>query len=102
MSRCPYTWFKSLIGHSPSDNQQATELRVRVIRNLITVVDVSLPARSARWLMELIPGDVLDRIKAEGIPIADIQDDLAQREVLVKSPIFKSSQPHQTIDVWLE
>jgi hypothetical protein len=103
MSKCPYTWFKSIFqSTTPNPSGEATYLRVAVIKNNETVVDVSLPARSARWLMELIPTDVIDKIKIEGIPIDAIQEDLSKRKELLPQKIFKLVEIHREVEVWLE
>lgn len=101
MSLCPYTWFRGLIIKS-SDGTTATFLRVKVSRDHSTVVDVSLPARSAGWLMELIPDDVIAKIKLEGIPIENIQSDLASMETLYPQKIFNLQDQNRIVDVWLE
>ena len=106
MASCPYTWFKNMFGKSPSHESsrglEATYLRVAVTRNHETTVDVSLPAKSARWLIDLIPSDVLEKIRIEGIPIDDIQNNLAQRTVLTPEKIIILNEPHRSVDVWLE
>jgi hypothetical protein len=103
MSKCPYTWFKSIFSSgTPNSSGEATYLRVAVVKNAETVVDVSLPARSARWLIELIPEDVITTIKNEGIPIDDIQDDLSKRKELKPQKIFKLVETHREVEVWLE
>lgn len=98
---CPYTWFKGLISPKPTDGR-ASLLRVIVEREAVTTVDVSLPARSAGWLIELIPQDVVTKIKAEGIPIEDIQADLASKASLYPQKIFDLYEPHRSVKVWLE
>jgi hypothetical protein len=103
MSKCPYTWFKSLFSSStPNTSGEAMYLRVAVTKNNDRVVDVTLPARSARWLLELIPEDVNIKIREEGIPIDDIQDDLAKRKELIPQKIFKLTETHREVEVWLE
>lgn len=101
MSKCPYTWFKSIFS-TKSVNGEATELRVSVSRNGETTIDVSLPAKSARWLIKTIPDDVVDKIRNEGIPIDAIQTDLANSEKLVPQKIFTLVEPDRTVSVWLE
>lgn len=102
MSTCPYTWVRNLFGSGKSNGVIAKHLRVSVIKNKVTVVDVALPANSARWLIDLIPQDVLTKIRSEGIPIEEIQDDLAKREVLNKTQIFSLVEPERTVQVWLD
>lgn len=105
VSKCPYTWFKSLFGSSNTSTQEGGEaqhLRVEVKRNNETIVDVFLPARSARWLIDLIPNDVITKIREEGIPIDFIQEDLAKREVLYAEKIFTLVEEHREVNVWLE
>lgn len=101
MSKCPYTWFKGFFVGQPNGTT-ATALRVRVSRNQETVVDVSLPARCAGWLMDLIPDDVITKIKAEGIPLDEIQADLAAKQELSPQKIFVLQETSRVVDVWLE
>ncbi len=77
-------------------------MRVTVTRGQDTTVDVALPARSARWLIDLIPEDVMTKIRAEGIPIDEIQGDLSLSAVLTPRQIFKLSEPQRVVQVWLE
>ncbi len=103
MSGCPYTWFKNLFNGPLDPNaKDARFLRVTVDKNLSRTVDVSLPAGSARWLIDLIPDDVVSKIRAEGIPLDDIQDDLAKRERLFPQKIFILEEPERVVSVWLE
>ena len=105
MGGCPYTWFKGLFGgKAPSDAAHASHLRVTVTRGGDKTVDVSLPARSARWLIDLIPDDVVEKIRSEGIPLEDIQADLAARadDGLVPQKIFTLEESQRTVTVWLE
>lgn len=105
MGKCPYTWFKSFFTNGyaiPRPGAEAQNLRVAVVRNNETVVDVAFPARSARWLMELIPDDVIVKLKEEGIPIEGIHDDLAQRPILYAEKIFDLIEENRSVHVWLE
>lgn len=105
MAKCPYTWFKNLISFSSSNkgpNEEADHLHVRVIKNGEETVRVSLPARSARWLIEVIPDDVVLKIKEEKIPLEEILDDLKSKTILRPQPIFSLIESHRTVQVWLE
>ena len=102
MSKCPYTWLRSVFSGSHKTGSEASQLRVQVSRDQQTVVDVSLPAQSARWLMELIPDDVLAKIKEEQIPIQDIQNFLAEAAKLIPCSIFTLEEPARQVKVWLE
>ena len=75
MSKCPYTWFKSIMGKTTNKDsgELATQLRVTVFHGEEERVNVSLPAKSARWLVSLIPEGVLETIRSEGIPLDEIQ-----------------------------
>jgi hypothetical protein len=50
----------------------------------------------------LIPDDVMTKIRDEGIPIDDIQTDLAERKMLEPQKVFTLVEPARTVDVWLE
>lgn len=102
MGKCPYTWFKSLIGGTKKANGEASMLRVTVLKNAETTVDVMLPARNARWLIDLIPDEVVQKIKAEGIPLESIQANLANAPLLYPQSIFSLEESTRTVKVWLE
>lgn len=104
MARCPYTWVRSFFGKTSAAaaGEPAQHLRVRVFRDGEERVLVTLPARSARWLMELIPADVQERIRAEEIPLDDMMQELHEETVQYPRHIFSLSESHRQIDVWLE
>ncbi len=105
MAKCPYTWVKGLFGgaSTPAEpGQPAKHLMVRVVRDGEERVRVALPARSAKWLIELIPPDVADKIRAEAIPLDEMLLDLNAQETFLARPIFSLAEPHRSVDVWLE
>jgi len=75
---------------------------VRVVRDGEERVRVALPARSAKWLIELIPADVVAKIRAEDIPLDAMMHDLNQADELFPHPIFSLNEEHRQIEVWLE
>lgn len=100
---CPYTWVRSFFSSKKSGiSGEAQNLRVSVHRDGVNTVDVALPSRSARWLIELIPADVLVKIRAEGIPIDDMSNDLARRDRLTPQDLFLLEEPSRQVRVWLE
>lgn len=105
---CPYTWFRSLLDRksSPKPNKdglvEAQCLRVTVEKSGQKTVDVFLPARSARWLMDLIPADVMTKIRAEKIPIEEMNHELSQRKVLYPEELFSVADETRKVEVWLE
>ena len=103
MGKCPYTFLKKIFSSVETPATfEAKYLRVSVTKNEELVVDVSLPARSARWLIDLIPEDVMAKIRGEGIPIDQIQTDLCSRDKLLPQSIFKLTESFRIVDVWLE
>ncbi|GAB1344007.1 hypothetical protein [Gemmatimonas sp.] len=104
MARCPYTWVRSFFGSASAaaTGEPAQHLRVRVVRDGEERVLVTLPARSARWLMELIPTDVQDKIRAEEIPLDDMMAELHEQTVHYPRQIFTLTEQHRQIEVWLE
>ena len=102
MAKCPYTWVKSLFSRPSGDPNVASELRVTVTKGGETTVDVSLPAKSARWLIDVIPVEVINKIRSEGIPIDSIQDDLAKNPQLMPQDIFLLEESFRRVRVWLE
>lgn len=102
MSLCPYTWVVGLMKPSQTPGAEASQLRVRVTRDTVVTVDVTLPAHSARWLIDLIPSDVVAKIREEMIPIDSIQDTLAQSQKLFPQEIFELKEVNREVKVWLE
>lgn len=106
MSLCPYTWFRDAFLSTPDSaakkGELAQHLHVRVIKAGVETVRVALPAKSARWLIEIIPNDVVDKIRSEKIPLDDILEDLKSREKLLAQPIFQLKEESRQVDVWLE
>ncbi len=104
MSSCPYTWVRNLFasGATAKPGEPASNLMVRVVRDGEQRVMVSLPSKSARWLIELIPADVVAKIRAEAIPLDAITEELNQTAVLYPRPIFSLTEAHRQVDVWLE
>ena len=102
MSLCPYTYITGLFKKGTSAGGEAQSLRVLVYRDGVEKVSVTLPARSARWLIDLIPEDVVLKIKEEKIPIEDIQKELAESPRLFPRDIFSLMEQHRSVKVWLE
>jgi hypothetical protein len=104
MASCPYTWVRGFFssGAKAQSGQPATNLMVRVVRDGEQRVMVSLPSKSARWLIELIPADVVARIREEAIPLDAITAELSAQAVLYPRPIFTLTESHRQVDVWLE
>lgn len=105
MSSCPYTWFRDLFSNARPEEKSALtpadHLHVRVLKLGVETVRVSLPAKSARWLIELIPEDVVEKIRAEQIPLDAILEELKEQEVLYPRAIFKLEEPERIVEVWL-
>jgi hypothetical protein len=106
MAKCPYTWVRGLFRGGSKDNvdpsKPAENLMVRVVRDGEERMLVALPAKSARWLIELIPGDVVEKIRAEDIPLDDISRDLTESPVLHRGEIFTLDEERRQVKVWLE
>lgn len=104
LASCPYTWVRGLFssGSKAAPGEPARNLMVLVVRNGEERVRVALPSRSARWLIELIPADVVTRIREEEIPLEAITEDLNRQEVLYPRPIFSLDEPDRQVTVWLE
>jgi hypothetical protein len=75
---------------------------VKVTRDGEERVDVALPARSARWLIELVPDDVVEKVRAEQIPLDAMMEDLREQRSLHPRPIFSLEEPQRQVLVWLE
>lgn len=103
MSLCPYTYVRKFLTRTkPNPNGEANNLFVKVIKNGTEVVSVALPVKSAHWLIELIPADVVEQIKKEQIPLEQIQENLRTQPVLVPQSIFSLVEERRSVLVWLE
>lgn len=104
MARCPYTWVRNLFAGTSATppGEPARHLHVRVVRDGEERVLVALPAKSARWLLEVIPGDVQRRIREEEIPLDEISAELHAQEVHYPRAIFTLAEERRRVDVWLE
>lgn len=106
MAGCPYTWvrgfFSSGAKRDADPSRPASNLMVRVVKAGEERVRVALPARSARWLIDLIPDDVVARIREEDIPLEALALDLSQQGVLYPREIFTLQESHRSVQIWLE
>lgn len=104
MATCPYTWVRAFFtSNTPAaPGEPAKNLMVRVVRDGKQKVRVALPARSARWLLDLIPDEVVETIRAEEIPLEAIMLDLSNQKELYPRQIFSLSDPSRQVDIWLE
>lgn len=82
--------------------KEASSLRLTVVRGQTKTVDLSFPAVSARWLIDLIPNEVVEKITASGVLLENIQKKLASSQHLAPQKIFILEEPDRTIRVWLE
>ncbi len=103
MAKCPYTWVRSFFSSgTTAPGAPAKHLMVKVMRDGEERVNVALPARSARWLIELMPDEVVEKVRAEQIPLDAMMKDLRDAESLYPRPIFSLEEPHRQVLVWLE
>jgi hypothetical protein len=106
MAKCPYTWVRGFFSSGDSKvavpGAPAKNLMVSVIKDGEERVKVALPAHSARWLIELMPDDVVEKVRAEDIPIDAMMQDLSEQESLYPRPIFSLEEPNRRVRVWLE
>ena len=104
MKSCPFSFILRSSDRTSSGDPEApaSNLRVLVKKCGKKIVDVWLPAHSARWLMDLIPEEVLEKIHQEQIPIVEIQKELEKQKILMAREIFKLNEEHRSVHVWLE
>ncbi len=106
MAGCPYTWvrglFSSGVPRHIDASQPAKNLMVTVVRDGEERVRVSLPARSAKWLIDIIPDDVVKRIRAEDIPLDALAIELHRAEELFPRSIFSLRESNRQVEIWLE
>ncbi len=106
MAGCPYTWvrglFSSGVPRHIDPTKPARNLMVRVVRDGEERVRVSLPARSAKWLIDIIPDEVVRKIRAEDIPLDALAIELHQAEELFPRSIFSMQEEHRQVEIWLE
>lgn len=89
-------------GSPGSLSEEASKLRLSVTRNGVRVVDLSFPAGSARWIIQLIPEDIALKIQSTGVSLVEIQAKLNLDEKLLPQSIFILNEPERVVRVWLE
>ncbi len=80
----------------------AKKLKIVVSRNQVQTVNLSLPANSCRWIIDLIPDDILIKIKERGIDIEKIQNEFKSADVLVPKSILNIETEEKIIQIYLE
>ncbi len=80
---------------------EARNLVVKIMKNGKETVNVSLPAHCARWFIDFIPQDILDKIQKKGISLDKIQQDFKETGVLHPRSIFELAEDERSIYVAL-
>jgi hypothetical protein len=69
MAGCPYAWVRGFFSAGSKQGvdptRPASNLMVRVVKSGEERVRVAQPARSTRWLIDLIPDDAVARIRED-------------------------------------
>jgi len=81
---------------------EAKYLKIKIVRDDVTTVDLSLPAKSCRWMMELIPNEVLLKIKERGIDLALIEEKFNNQKILFPEEIMVIKTEEKIISIYLE
>ena len=79
----------------------ATSLRVRVARDGEQVVQLTFAAAAVGHLQELVPAEMLDRVRAHGIDIRQVSE-RAIAEGYQPGELFVLDDGGRTVRVWLE
>lgn len=80
---------------------KANNLKILIVKNGETVVDISMPAVSSKWIIDLLPEDTLKKISEKGIDILKIQERLNQSSELQCQELFQLETEEKKIRVWL-
>jgi hypothetical protein len=78
----------------------STHLRVKVTEGRETVVEVEMPARAIENLADLVPDDVVTRIRSRGIDLEALGKDLARRGA-PPGTVFEETSGNRNYRVWL-
>lgn len=81
---------------------KAKHLKILITKDEVAVVDLSMPARCARWIIELVPSELLSKIKERGIDLEIIQAKFIAQEELYPCELFELVLPEKKIKIWLE
>lgn len=81
---------------------KAKHLRILVIRDGQEKANVSMPAATAKWFIDFISDDLLEKIKERGIDLESIQANLKSQEEIHPQKIFELNTEEKNIRVWLE
>ncbi|MCP5464146.1 MAG: AarF/ABC1/UbiB kinase family protein [Deltaproteobacteria bacterium] len=77
-------------------------LRVKVEKNGLETVSLSMPGDCVRRLDEVIPSDVRDKIMEQGIPFFEKVDHFKNLKTLAPEKIFSIKEKFKTVSVSLE
>ncbi len=81
---------------------KAKNLRILVIRDGDEKVNISMPAISSKWIIDLMSDDILEKIQSQGIDIQGIQHRLNQTDEIMQQELFILTTREKSIRVWLE
>jgi hypothetical protein len=81
--------------------KEASTLNIRITRNGVEKVRLTFPAIAARFLLELIPADALERIRQTTPALEAELKNLGSEERLQPRDLFNLQEPERQIQVWL-
>lgn len=89
-----------------TDDQIAKSLKIRLFKNGVQKVDLNFPAKTAKWIIELIPKHILIKIEEKGIDIVSVQKKINGEKKLYPQQLLdyqdEQSPEKLQIKVWLE
>lgn len=80
---------------------QASNLRIRIIREGQIRVDLTMGASATSNLVDLVPPDVSEKLAGRNIDLAKISRD-SEAGGFAPGPLMELEEENRTVRVWLE
>jgi len=81
---------------------QAQHLKINLFRDGKKKVDLTFKAQTARWIVELLPSHLIDKISARGIDLTKLQEGLIQQKELLPGELVNFSDAEVEVRIWLQ
>jgi hypothetical protein len=82
--------------------KEAEHLKINLFRDGKKKVDLTFKARTARWMLELLPSHLIDKITARGIDLTQLQEGLINQKELFPTELVNFSDSEVEVRIWLQ
>lgn len=82
--------------------KEAQHLKINLFRDGKKKVDLTFKAQTARWIVELLPAHLIDKITARGINLTQLQDNLLNQKELLPGELVHFNDLEIEVRIWLQ